>query len=310
MTTSDAGVKRATWLLLLVALAATGWVVLRTTRSAHAPAAAADLLSAVPTGPALLVTADVSALGEAAALDLLRAGGGALLGLRETCGFEPLLALRQLAFVVPRTEPGQSPDFALIARTTLEQEPVLRCAEAVIRKRGGKPVRSSVGKFRSVRDQQKPLGEVAIRADGLFVLSGGQYFRDVVDAASGSFVADAEARKRAALHASVRQKLATSQLVLTALPGPLLSLPGVNVFGFGLAVGKDLQLRGYVDCMSASGCGEAHNLLTHLLPEAAKEPGLSGLGNVNVEQHEAKLEVSGHLPREQLGPLVTQLLSP
>ncbi len=268
------------------------------------------MVGAVPMGPALLVTADVQALGEAAAIELLRAGGGALLGLRELCGFEPLIGVRQLAFAVPRTEPGQSPDFALIAQTSLDQEPVLRCAEAVIRQRGGRPARSRLAGFQSVRDQQKPLGEVAIRGDGLFVLSGGQYFRDVIDAASGSFVPDPEAKRRGALHAALRAKLAPSQLQLTALPGPLLSLPGVDVFGFGLDVGRELRLRGFVECPSAAGCGEAHNLLVHLLADAAQQPGLSGLAQVEVAQNRDKLAVSGQLPREQLATLVSQLLAP
>lgn len=302
--------KRVTWLLLALALAATVWVVSRTARRARAPVPTPDLLSAVPTGPALLVTADVGALGEATVAALLGESSGSWLGLREPCGFEPLLAVRQLAFVMPSAPDGQSADFALLARTTLEQESVLGCAEALIRKRGGSAARASLGRFRSVRDQQKPLGEVAVRADGLVVLSGGQYFRDVVDAASGHFVANREALERAALHARVRQKLGSSQVVLSALPGSLLSLPGVTAWGIGLSLRQDVLLRGYVDCVSAAACAEARSLLAQLLPVAAKEPGLEGLADVNVVQRQSTLEASGTLPREQLGKLVSQLLSP
>jgi hypothetical protein len=308
--TSPRAEARLTWLVLLLSVAASVWLVVRTKQAPKIARPAPNLLAAVPTGPTLLVTADVAALGEATALELVRAGGSALLGLRETCGFEPLLGLRQIAFAVPKTDPGQTPDFALIAQTALDPEPVLRCAEAVIKKRGGVPVRSSLGDFRSVRDQQKPLGEMAIRSDGLFVLSGGQYFRDVVDAAGGRYVADAAAKSRAALHASVRARLARSQLVVSALPGPVASLPGVEVFGFGLQVEHDVKLNGFVDCMSASGCGEAHNLLLRLLEAASADPELAALRGLEVSLNQTHISVSGALPRQQLGPLVTQLLAP
>jgi hypothetical protein len=211
---------------------------------------------------------------------------------------------------VPRGEPGKSPDFALIAQTSLQPEPVLRCAEAVIRKRGGTPVRSSLGAFSSVRDQGKPVGEIAIRGDGLFVLSGGQYFRDIIDAASGSLHVDEAARLRGNVHAAIRRKLVPSQLVATLLVGAHLPLPGVQALGVGLDVQRDVRLRGFVGCPSASGCGEARNLLEQLQAEAAKDPALSGLRGIKIEMHEAQLELSGTLPREQLGPLLSQLLSP
>ena len=116
-----------------------------------------------------------------------------------------------VALAMPRGEPSEAAsDFALIADTSLEPEPVLRCAEAAIRKRGGSPVRSSLGAFTSVRDQSKPLGEVAIRADGLFVLSGGKYFRDVIDSANGARREDEASRLRARVHAAVRRKLGAS----------------------------------------------------------------------------------------------------
>ncbi|RYZ01495.1 MAG: hypothetical protein EOO73_35370 [Myxococcales bacterium] len=302
--------SRLTWLVLVLSLAASVWLVVHAKRAPRAVKAAPSLLGAVPAGPALLLTVDVAALGEATAIELLRAGGGALLGLRQTCGFEPLLGLRQVAFALPLAEAGQTPDFALIAQTTLDQEPVLRCAEAVIRKRGGNPVRSTLGDFRSVRDQKKPLGEIAIRSDGLFVLSGGQYFRDVVDAASGRFVADEAARERARKHAALRRTLEPAQLVVTLLDGPGFPVPGVHSLGASLGVGKDLELRGFVGCYSAAGCGEARLVFEKVKAELTQEPGLASLRDTKLQLDGAALELTGHLPREQLGPLLAQLLAP
>jgi hypothetical protein len=304
------GVPRLSWLLLAFSMLASAWLLRRAKPHALVTPREVELTQAVPAGPSLLVTVDVAGLGASAAQELLRAGAGSLLGLRELCGFEPLLGLRKVAFVVPPSEAGASPDFALIAETTLEPEPVLRCAEAVIRKRGGTPARSQLGAFQSVRSQAKPLGEVAIRADGLFVLSGGQYFRAVIDAASGTQVADDAARLRSSVHAAVRRKLGPNQLVLSALPGSLLPLPGVHALGFGLNVQTDVLLHGALYCQTAANCREAQGLLQRLLADVAKEPGLSALAQLSIVQHDAELDVSGRFPRERLGPLLSQLLAP
>ncbi len=307
--------RRLNWLLLVVALVASAWLVRGARHQAlHAPrlTAEVDLVGAVPPGPELLVTADVAGLSPTIALELLRAGGSALLGLRETCGFEPLLGLRRLAFAMPSRsgDANVAADFALIAATSFESERVLRCAELVISKRGGTPVRSQLGRFTSVRDQQKPVGEVAIRDDGLFVLSGGRYFRDVIDAANGAPLGDETAQLRSRVHAAIRRRLAPSQLAVTLLPGAGLPLPGVSALGLGLELHGDVRLRGLVACPSAAGCGDARQLLERIKADASSEPGLAGLSSLTITQRDAELELAGRLPNEQLAPLLTQLLSP
>ena len=306
------GERGLNWALLVVAIAASVWLVGRAKPHVLEAARAVDLIAVVPQGPELLITVEVGALSPAVALELLKAGGGALLGLRDLCGFEPLLALRRVAFAMPfrAGAAAGTADFALIAETSLEPEPVLRCAETVMRKRGGQPVRSRSGAFTSVRDQGKPLGEVAIRADGLFVLSGGQYFRDVVDAANGSVVGDEASRLRTQLHLGMRRRLAPSQLVATLLPGASLPLPGVRALGLGLEVQGDVRLRGFVGCVSTAACGDARQLLERVQGDVARDSGVSGLASLSIEQREVELNVTGRLPREQLAPLLTQLLSP
>ncbi|HYQ16735.1 MAG TPA: hypothetical protein VEQ58_13280, partial [Polyangiaceae bacterium] len=251
---------------------------------------------------------DVAALGPHAQQQLLRLGATSLLGLRELCGFEPLLAVKSALLAVPTTDAGQNPDFALIAETTLAPEPALRCAEAAIRKRGGTPARTKWGAFEAVHDSAKPLGEVAIRKDGLFVLSGGQYFKDVIGAASGARVGDEPARLRSALHDSVRRELGAEQLRLSSLSGAELPFPGVKAFGIGLDLERE-TLRGALYCPSAADCQQAAQALKRLLALAASEPDLATLATVKVEQREAKLEVTGRLTLEQLGHLAT-LLAP
>jgi hypothetical protein len=305
-----AGERRLTWLVLSVAIVASTWLVRRAKPHAEPEPTRLDLVSAVPNGPELLVTVDVENLGAAAAQELLRAGGGALLGLREQCGFEPILGLRRVAFATPQPIKGQATgDFALIAETSLDQAAVLRCAEAVIRKRGGQPVRSTLGAFTSVRDQGKPLGEVAMRADGLFIMSGGQYFRDVVDAAGGAVNGDAAARVRTRVHLGIRKQLAPSQLVLTLIPGETSTLTGVQALGLGLEIKLELELRGFVGCRSEAACGEARELALHLKDELARDPSVSGLSSLSVVQQQQQLVIGGHLPRAQLAALLSQLIA-
>ena len=305
-----AGERRSAWLLLLAAVAMSVWLVLHTKRRASA-LPRVDLLSVVPSGPELLVTADLASLDAATVRSLLRAGGDALLGLQGQCGFEPLLGVKRVALAVPfraNPEPGLA-DFALVAETSLTQEAVLRCAESVIQKRGGKSVRSRLGRFTSVRDKGKPEGEVAIRDDGLFVLSGGQYFRDVIDAAGGTLSGDQPARLRAELHLALRRKFASSQLVVTLLPDATSLVPGVQALGLGVEVKRELELRGFVGCRSEEACSQARELALSMKNELAHDPRVSGLSSVSIVQHQQQLTIDGHLPRAELPELFAQLLA-
>jgi hypothetical protein len=300
---------------VLLALAVAAAVVLAG-RAKHEPRAAGtrtDPLTLVPPGPRLLISADVAGLMKVAASDLARLGGDKLLGLRKTCGFEPLLSLERAVFAMPFGDAQASSrgsDFALIAETRIDSKQGLQCAERVIAQRGGSPVRTTLGRFTSVRDSSKPLGEVAMRSDGLLVLSGGQYFRDVMDAAAATTKIDEAAKLRTQLHRSIRDKLGRSQLMLSLLPESSSVLRGVRALGLGLELGKHLTLRGIVACVSATACSQARAVIQDAKTELAKEPDLSGLGSVEVEQHEERLELAGILPREQLGPLLTQLITP
>jgi hypothetical protein len=305
----SAGERRSAWLLLLAAVGMSVWLVSHTKRRASA-LPRVDLLRVVPSGPELLVTADLASLDAPTVGSLLRAGGDALLGLQGQCGFEPLLAVKRIALAVPfraNLEPKLA-DFALVAETSLDQEAMLRCAESVIQKRGGKSVRSQLGRFTSLRDQAKPEGEVAIRDDGLFVLSGGQYFRDVIDAAGGTLSGDQPARLRSALHLAMRRKLAPSQLLVTLVPATS-PVPGVQALGLGVEVKRELELRGFVGCRSEAACSQARELALSVKSELMRDPRVSGFSTVSIVQHQQQLIIDGHLPREQLPELFAQLLA-
>ncbi|HEY6079866.1 MAG TPA: hypothetical protein VIW29_13725 [Polyangiaceae bacterium] len=298
------------WLLLLTALVVSV-VVARRTPPRAPQLAGVDPLAAVPVGPELLLSANLAELAAVAGPELLQAGGAQLLGLRELCGFEPLLGLRRVVLALPPRQPLQSsPDFAFIAETSLEGEAVLRCAEAVIGKRGGRPVRSQLGAFRSVRDQRKPAGEIAVRADGLLILSGGAYLRAVLDAAAGRSRGDAAARLRSETHQAIREQLGPAQLSLTLLPGALLSLPELRAAGLSLRLERDIELRGFVGCASVTSCQGAKQLLQGTIAGLVQAPELAPLGSLVVSQQQTRLEIRGRVPRQQLGPLLSRLLGP
>jgi hypothetical protein len=307
---SPVGVQRLSWLLLLLAVLVSVALVRQSRRERSELRSDVDITLAVPAGPALLVTLDVAALPTSATRQLLGAGESRLLGLRELCGFEPLLGLRQLALAMPITDADadSSGDFALIAATTLEPEPVLRCAEAVIRKRGGMPARSRLADFESVRDRSKPLGEVAIRKDGLFVLSGGNYFRAVVDAASGADAPDEAARLRHAMHAKVRRQLGSNQLLLSAV-GSAVPVPGVSAAGVGLNVAGDVQVHGAVYCASAAECHQVHELGRSMIAALAPQPA-AGLSKLQLVERGTELDLSGRFELAELLRLGERWLSP
>jgi hypothetical protein len=258
----------------------------------------------------LLATADVRALARAVGNDLSGFGAEQLRGVSATCGFEPLLAVRQVALAMPFSAGDDSgTDFALIASTSLGVSQVVDCAEKVLRKRGGQPVVGRVGAFSTLHDAQRPLGEVGVRQDGLLVLSGGAYFRAVLDAASGIRQSSETARLRDQLHAQLRRSLGPGQLQLTLVPGDDFVFPGVHAMGLGLnVVGRDAELKGIVGCDTAVACGETKGALERTLRQLATVSGLPGLGGSMIQQRERELQAAMRLPTHDLKSLLRQLL--
>ena len=187
---------------------------------------------------------------------------------------------------------------------------VLRCAELTMKKRGGAPVRSQIGRFTSVRDQARPLGEVAIRSDGLFVLSGGQYFRDVLDEVAGVSRPDDKARQREQLHAGVRRRLGPNQVSMSTVTlEPRPDPPGVRSIGIAIDVRKRTRLRGYAGCDTPKDCENAASMADSLRQALAKEPLFAPLASVRVALDGSELLAEGEMANEQLGPMLAKLLA-
>lgn len=303
---ADASVRRVTWVLLALSVLLSLLVVRRPV-SRLAEGAEAYPLTLVPSGPRLLLTVDVSRLTRVAAAELRALGGDELLGLQQLCGFEPLLALERVVLAMPYDGDDGAADFALIAATSLDVEQGLACAERVVRSRGGSPARSRLGAFTSVRDAKKPLGELALRGDGLFVLSGGKYFRDVMDAAARAAHPDEAAELRTRLHRRLRAELGDAELALTLLPDDGSALRGVVALGLALRVERDgPSLRGLLACTSPADCDTAREVLEDVKRELSQDPALRALAQVSVRTAGARLLLEGRLPRAALLQLLSR----
>jgi hypothetical protein len=78
-------------------------------------------------------------------------------------------------------------DFGIAAMGSFTDDSMIDCATKVIAGRGGKPITSPIGKFRTVRDVEAPgVGEIATRPPGLLLLGGGPYLRSMIDTADGA----------------------------------------------------------------------------------------------------------------------------
>jgi len=327
--------------LLLSALALAGWVfgsagpgLQSATRSAsRAPRDQASLLALIPPGSAFLLTADLrqlegGPLGAFLSERVARLGGAGKLA--KLCGFEPLARLDQLVISVPSADLAAQEhpeDFGIVAAGRFRAAEITECAAAVIRERGGESVPSTVGDFRSVRSRGASGGEVAAR-DGLLIMSGGSYFRALVDAAGGSFERREHQDPRDARHAELRASLGAGALVASWLLGDnwllrvagdeasakLSVLSAVTGIAARLDLGRTTSLSVLLACASNDGAARLASWLVQLrssLGGLIPSPELARLAErVTIRQAGPRLELGLMLSQAELQVLAAQLLGP
>jgi hypothetical protein len=214
--------------LLVAAVAVAGWAFGLHQGASQATAGAVSghrltPLSLIPRGSAFVLTADLP--------ELVRAPVGKLLALRlghfgdagdltTLCGFDPLTRLDQLALAVPSATLGAQDhpeDFGIVASGRFSAAEIMRCASGAITAHQGEAVQSKLGSFSSVRDHKHSGGEVAAK-DGLLLVSGGNYFRELLDAAEGN-TPQAPPDARDARHTELRRALGAAPLVASWVLG-------------------------------------------------------------------------------------------
>jgi hypothetical protein len=287
-------------------------------------------LSLIPPGSAFVLTADVrqlqhAPLGQQLAQRLGRAGGTG--DLAQLCGFDPLARLDQLALAVPSAglaAQEHPEDLGIVAHGRFTAAEIMRCANAVITRRGGEAIETRLGKFRSVRDR-KQSGEVAAK-DGTLIVSGGSYLRDLLDAAEGH--ASSKRDRRDTRHTELRRTLGPGTVVATWLLGehwfervagddsnarmsPLSALQAVAAH---IDVSDAAHVLLLLDCTDSEGAGRVASLLSELrssLHALPLDPALSGLAErVSVSQTGARLKLAVEPTQAELNALLGLLLGP
>ncbi len=275
--------------MLIGALALAGWALASHTRSSHsesraAAAGATSPLSLIPPGSAFVLSADIGRLRQAALGPFLarRFGqlGSSAGDLASLCGFEPLAALDQLALAVPGAGSATSAhegDFGVIATGHFSAAQIIRCAAASITKRGGDPVSSEMGAFSSVRDRAAEGGEVAARDDGPLIVSGGSYFRELLDAAAGNGRKPEHQDPRDAQHAELRRALGPGTIVATWLlasgwfervsgdsSARLSPLRSLKALGARLDINREVDVSVLLECADTASVAALETLLDQL----------------------------------------------
>ncbi len=123
---------------------------------------------------------------------------------------EPLDAIDTLALTAPQTE-GEG-DFGISGAGDIDQAKIIDCATKVIAQRGGKPVESALGSFKTVRDVSTATpgaaGEIAARPGGPLLIGSGELLRSMVDTADGAL----PSVKTSSAHAALREAIADGSL--------------------------------------------------------------------------------------------------
>lgn len=284
-------------------------------------------LALIPPGSAFILSVDVRALASAPlgafiAERLGRSAGASKLA--ETCGFDPLLLLDQLALSVPTANLAAEahPDFGVIANGRFTAAEITRCASTAIRARGGEAVHSKLDSFDTVRDRNGSSGEIAAR-DGLVVVGGGNYFRELLNAADGGLGNLTQQSARGLQHADLRHALGPAPLLATWLLGDgwfervagsdvnarLSPLSALQRLGARVNVAETARLLVLLECSDSAGAERIATLLRDLqssLDALPLDPALRAIAKrITLGQKEARLSLELELSRAELAPVLT-----
>lgn len=241
------------------------WALLLVTAARHGarPALHAPATQAIPSGPMLLATLDLSRRDRPAFHALLGEGWSAELQAR--CGEDPLAPAAELALAMPAA--AAEGEFGLALAGSFQVKRVVSCATRVIEGRGGRPVVLQDGPFSLISDvASRGEGVVAIKEGGPLLLGGLAYVRRMIaTAARREASVESDAR-----HVALRSEVGEAMLVATLLPSQdlgerLRAEAGVEqgglagVLGLGVALSADdpAELRLAIGCDGAASCQQA-----------------------------------------------------
>jgi hypothetical protein len=316
-------------LVLLAAASALGAGLAWFLKRQPAAEIGSSALDAIPSGALLVATADLKALRASPAGAPFFREGREIRGVgkvRDVCGFDPIDTLDDVAIAIPAA--GDSGEFGLAAAGPIQPEALVSCAAKMIEARGGRPVKTPVGSFTTVRDAgDRTGGEIAIRPGGLVLLGGGAYLRAMIDSADGRtptirtsaahaelgrLVGGGAARVTIVLTPEQREQIA-EELALSGAPGS--AAAAILGGGLGVDVGPAIALHGVIACAGALPCQALGEQLraardARVADIATRLVGFAGvLERVQFETQGDALHLRVEVPAEEAGALVDRLLA-
>ena len=313
----------------LVLVAALGLCAFALTRGRGAsPAFGSRALDAIPAGALVVAVADLQALRASPLGPKVLAGEREIPGLgpvRAVCGLDPMEHIREVAFAIPAG--GEEGDFGFVAAGDVPDEELLACASRVIEKRGGRPVITSIGSFRTVRDATMVLSgaEIAVKKGGPILLGAGVYLRGMIDAADGRIPSVRSSVAHARLGELVTGKSVRASIVLTpgqredlakslADEGGPRSAASIVAAALGASVGAQVTLHAVIACEDATSCADVAGLLSRARDRRAADIGTRIIGfsrvleAMTIRAEGESIQIRAELPTEEAATLVERLL--
>ena len=212
------GVRGAALFAVLMAALA-GWLLLqRRGGSIQEPGEGegVGLLGAIPADALIVAVVDLTALRQTSfGAELLGKGRtvAGLGGVVEICGSDPMAGISSLAVAVPGSTRDQS--FGVFASGEVDADLLIGCAERVVARRGGRPVRQARGRFSLLRDASLELSSamLAAAAGGPVLLAEPPY----VDAALALLQRGGASVASDPTHGQLRELVEPGLLLVTAV---------------------------------------------------------------------------------------------
>ncbi|EYF01448.1 hypothetical protein [Chondromyces apiculatus] len=249
--------------------------------------------------------------------------------IRELCGFDPLDQIDEIAFGVPPSDEGG--ELGLVASGKLQDDDLVRCATRVIEARGGQPVVTPMGSFRTVRDTSTPSGiELAIRPGGPVLLASGSYLRTMIDSADGRTPSVLQNPSHTEAARRVEGQAARITMVLTpeqrrqiaeevasggdpdAQRAPAASIQSAAL---GVALAENVGFHAVLTCASAPPCEAIGKFIERARDAHASDRGAlvslfaSVLRNATIQAQADTLHLRLQAPTSSVAFIVEQLLT-
>ncbi len=293
------------------------------------------VLAAMPRDAWLVVTVDVAALRQspvAAPLVKSMTSVPGLGSLADACGFDPLARLTELAVCSP--EGGERGDFGLAFAGDLGKDELARCADKVIRARGGQPSTSQQAAFTVLEDAADATHtRVAYRDGGPFLVGRGAWLDAMMAAAGskdpgpgGAHVAlreglSGETRPTvlltALLPAAMRERL-KGEVTDPAQEHEYASVLSVDQAGLAITTGPSgstTRLAAQLHCETGDACAEVQRLIDKKRMALSRDFGvrLVGLGplldSLTLKAEGDSLSAAASAPTDALTKAIERVLA-